>query len=165
MKKLLLTLVPLALSAQVAVDTVIGGLPSVLRESYFMPELNKLYIRGNGQFVVLDCSTYQARALPVSMGSDSYAWNWCRQKLYVNCNPHPDSTYVIDAVADSIIGWLTYQVDPVRQVRCLTVHSSGRKEDPSRGACERPGVKLTKGPLMRSTPWVSRSMRATTALG
>jgi len=109
MKKLLLVLVPLALFAQVKIDTVIRGLPSqYLGESFFIPELNKLYVIGVNQFLVLDCSTYQMKAqIPATTGLGHYSWNWRRQKLYIDCNPSPESTLVVDAAADSILGWLT----------------------------------------------------------
>jgi len=63
---------------------------------------------------VLDCSTYQLKAqIPRSTkhGIGRFSWNWRRQKLYINVNPYPDSTLVIDASADSVIGWLSYYHD------------------------------------------------------
>ena len=111
MKKLLLVLVPLALFAQVEVDTVIrlsGSPGSFLTTAAFLPELNKLYVGSYpDRYYVVDCSTYQVESLMVDMwGGPHYSWNWRRQKLYVTCNPRPDSTLVIDAAADSIIRWL-----------------------------------------------------------
>ena len=77
-------------------------------ESFFIPELNKLYVIGVNQFLVLDCSTYQMKAqIPATTGLGHYSWNWRRQKLYIDCNPSPESTLVVDAAADSILGWLT----------------------------------------------------------
>ena len=106
---LLLLLVPLALYAQVAVDTVIR-LPTWLQDGLFMPELNKLCVQGEFVYYMLDCSTYQVRAqIPMSRrnGAAEYAWNWRRQKLYIARNPRPDSTLVLDAAGDSILRWLT----------------------------------------------------------
>ena len=107
MKKLLLLLVPLAAFAQVQIDTVIH-LPSQVARSFFIPELNKLYLTGcPSDFFVLDCSTYQLKAqIPVQTGLTHFSWNWRRQKLYIAANAGPDSTLVIDAAADSIVGWL-----------------------------------------------------------
>jgi hypothetical protein len=110
MKRLVLVLMlaPITLSAQVVIDTVVRGLPSRCFQSYFIPELNKLYMCGRDRFIVLDCSTYQVKTqILTTTGSAHYAWNWRRHKLYVDCNPRPDSTYVIDAVADSIVGWIS----------------------------------------------------------
>jgi len=114
MKRFLLVLVPLALFAQVEIDTVIRLPTANLSYGFFIPELNKLYVVGEYQFFVLDCSTYQLKAQipkPTKMGLARYFWNWRRQKLYINVNPRPDSTLVIDATADSIIGWLSYYRD------------------------------------------------------
>jgi hypothetical protein len=61
MRVAVLLLAPITLSAQVVVDTVVRGLPTRCFESYFIPELNKLYMRGRGRFIVLDCSTYQVK--------------------------------------------------------------------------------------------------------
>ena len=105
MKKLLLLLVPLALFAQVEIDTVIR-VPSHLGNGCFLPELNKLYVLGRYEHYALDCSTYQLKArIPRSHyeGIGYYSWNWRRQKLYVGVNPLPDSLVVIDAVADTVI--------------------------------------------------------------
>ncbi len=107
MRKLLSVLVPLALFAQVEVDTVIR-FPRWVGDGCFFPELNKLYVNDypNGYFV-LDCSTYELKPdLPAPVLFGHYSYNWRRQKLYVTCNPRPDSTLVIDVAADSIIGWL-----------------------------------------------------------
>jgi hypothetical protein len=109
MKILLLALAPLALYAQVTIDTVIRLPDSILTSAVFLPELNKLYIASlPDEYIVLNCSTYQYESLSVSMlGFPHYSWNWRRQKLYATCNPKPDSTLVIDAAADSVIRWLT----------------------------------------------------------
>jgi DNA-binding beta-propeller fold protein YncE len=105
-KKLLLLLVPLALLAQVDVDTVIR-LPREVGGGCFFPELNKLYVDDypTGYFV-LDCSTYQLRPDVPGVNLFHYSWNWRRQKLYVTKNPRPDSTLVIDVAGDSVLGWL-----------------------------------------------------------
>jgi hypothetical protein len=108
MKKFLILLLPLVLLAQVVQDTVIRLPTSNLGRSFFIPELNKLYVAGREQFFVLDCSTYEVKAqipTPRRMLHANFAWNWRRQKLYVTNNPYPDSTMVIDAAADSVIGW------------------------------------------------------------
>ncbi|GEM_PF-588169 len=104
-RKFLLLLVPLALFAQVEIDTVMR-VPTHVANGCFLPELNKLYVLGVYQHYALDCSTYQLRAqIPRSHyeGIGSYSWNWRRQKLYVGVNPYPDSLAVIDAVADTLM--------------------------------------------------------------
>ncbi len=109
MKRLLLVLVPLAVFAQVVVDTIIR-LPVAIRPGVYLQDLNKLYLcsYAEDQFLVLDCSTYQLKAqIPVEgNGSYRYTYNWRRQKLYVNFGVWPESTLVIDAAADSILRWL-----------------------------------------------------------
>ena len=108
MKRFLLVLVPLALFAQVEIDTVIRLPTTNLGQAWFIPELNKLYVKGRDQYFVLDCSTYEVRAQiprPYSMGLTHYSWNWRRQKLYITTNPRPDSTLIVDAAADTVIGW------------------------------------------------------------
>ena len=113
MKRLLFLLVPVALSAQVEIDTVIR-LPSFLQQGFFISEHNKLYVEGSDQYYVLDCSTYQVKSQiprPYSMGLAHYSYDWRRRKLYVSVNPYPDSTLVIDAAADSVIGWSVVSVD------------------------------------------------------
>lgn len=110
MKKLLLVLVPLAVFAQVEIDTVVR-LPVRLRPGVYLHDLNKLYICSNAQdqFLVLDCSTYQLKAqIPVQGYSEyRYTYNWRRQKLYVTFGDGPESTLVIDAAGDSVLRWLT----------------------------------------------------------
>ncbi|MBN2464338.1 hypothetical protein JXD38_01770 [candidate division WOR-3 bacterium] len=114
MRRSLLMLVPLALYAQVQIDTVIrlprspGPLGSFLTTATFLPELNKLYVASfPGRYYVVDGSTYQVESLAIEMwGAPHYSWNWRRQKLYVTCNPDPDGTMVVDAAADSVIRWL-----------------------------------------------------------
>jgi DNA-binding beta-propeller fold protein YncE len=113
-KKSLLLLVPLALFAQVQVDTIIR-LPhypdphpygSTLRTAAYLPELNKLYVAvDTGRYLVVDCSTYQVGdSISTEMyGGADYAWNWRRQKLYTLCRGVMSSTLVIDAAADTII--------------------------------------------------------------
>lgn len=108
MRKWLLLLIPLALFAQVEIDTVIY-LPSYLCNGFFIPELNKLYVLGWNELYVLDCSTYQLRARlprPWEMGYGDFSYNWRRQKVYLGVNPKPCSIMVIDAVADTLIGWI-----------------------------------------------------------
>ena len=109
MRRLVLALVPLALFAQVEVDTVVR-LPSRLSGGgYFVPELNKLYVMGQSDIFVVDCSTYSLK-VPIPLGfaggTTHYSWNWRRQKLYVVANPSIDSTLVIDVAADSVIDTL-----------------------------------------------------------
>ena len=107
MRRFLLLFVPVAIFAQVEIDTVIR-LPSFLQQAFFIPELNKLYVKGEYEFYVLDCSTYQLLArIPTSerVGLVHYSWNWRRQKLYISVNPRPDSTLIVDAAADTVIGW------------------------------------------------------------
>jgi hypothetical protein len=107
MRKLVLLLVPMALFAQVVVDTVIR-FPAEVGDACFFPELNKLYVEdwANGYFV-LDCSTYQLKpGIPARAFFGHYSWNWRRQKLYVTYSNGPDSTMVIDVAGDSVLGWL-----------------------------------------------------------
>ncbi|MEO0005000.1 MAG: hypothetical protein ABIK49_03240 [candidate division WOR-3 bacterium] len=108
MRKWLLLLIPLALFAQVEIDTVIY-LPSYLCNGFFIPELNKLYVLGWNELYVLDCSTYELRArLPRywELGYGDFSYSWRRQKVYLGVNPKPCSIMVIDAVADTLIGWI-----------------------------------------------------------
>jgi len=105
MKKLLLLLVPVLLSAQVEVDTVIR-LPSFVMNGHFVPELNKLYLVGCYEHEILDCSTYQVLARIPRSYDNSWgytSWNWRRQKLYVGFNPYPDSLVVIDMAAGTLV--------------------------------------------------------------
>ncbi len=110
MKKLLL-FVPLALCAQVQVDTVIRlpRRPSpdfYLRTVAYLPELNKLYVAYDpDRYYVVDCSTYQVvdSIWADTYGGAYYAWNWRRLKLYALNAAYADSTLVIDAAADTII--------------------------------------------------------------
>ena len=102
---MLLLLLPMALFAQVEVDTVIH-LPSLVVNGCFITELNKLYVYGWYEHMVLDCSTYQMRARIPRMYSQSYgyySWNWLRQKLYIGSNGGADSVTVFDAVADTVM--------------------------------------------------------------
>jgi hypothetical protein len=108
-KKLLLIMVPLALFAQVEIDTIIR-LPVPLRPGIYLQDINKLYLCSYDfdQFLVLDCSTYQLKA-QISVEGDGeyrYTYNWRRQKLYTTFGEGPESTLVIDAAADSILRWL-----------------------------------------------------------
>jgi len=109
-KKLLLVLTPLALFAQVEIDTIIR-LPVKLRPGAYLQDLNKLYLvsYAEDQYLVLDCSTYQLKAqIPVEGATfyRRYSYNWRRQKLYVTFPEGPESTLVIDAAGDSILRWL-----------------------------------------------------------
>jgi hypothetical protein len=110
-KKLLL-LVPLALSAQVQVDTVIRfphSSQNYLRTAAYLPEINKLYVAYDpDRYYVVDCSTYQVvdSIWANTYSGAYYAWNWRRQKLYALDAGYVDSTLVIDAAADTIIRWL-----------------------------------------------------------
>ncbi len=107
MKKFLIALVPLAIFAQVRIDTVIHLPTGSLRRAYYVNELNKLYVTGTDGYFVVDCSTYQVKTLiPARTGLARFAWNPRRLKLYITCNPRPDSTMIVDAAADTIIGWL-----------------------------------------------------------
>lgn len=107
-RAVLFVLVPLAVFAQVQIDTVIH-LPSLVARSFFIPEINKLYLTGGpSDFFVLDCSTYQLKAqIPSPTGYSHFSWNPSRQKLYVTGNPNLKKTLVIDASADSVITSLT----------------------------------------------------------
>jgi len=117
MRRLLVLLIPLVLSAQVEIDTVIR-FPAVLGNGIFIPELNKLYINSNYRIFVLDCSTYQLKAEIPTAGTAGYAnfaWNWRRQKLYFTSLAYPHQTLMaIDAVADTVVrilpflGWPVY---------------------------------------------------------
>jgi hypothetical protein len=108
-KKLLLILFPLALFAQVEIDTIIR-LPMGLRQGAYLQDLNKLYMnsRAEDQLLVLDCSTYQLKAQirAEHSGLIWYSYNWRRQKLYVTFGVRPESTLVIDAAGDSVLRWL-----------------------------------------------------------
>jgi hypothetical protein len=107
MKRLLLLLVPLALFAQVEIDTVIHLPTDNVRRGFYIPELNKLYVTGTDGYIVVDCSTYQVKTqITARTGLARFAWNRLSQKLYITSNPRPDSTMIVDAVADTIIGWL-----------------------------------------------------------
>jgi DNA-binding beta-propeller fold protein YncE len=78
-----------------------------VRGGFYIPELNKLYVTGTDGYIVVNCSTYQVKTqIPARTGLARFAWNRLGRKLYITCNPRPDSTMVVDAVADTIIGWL-----------------------------------------------------------
>jgi DNA-binding beta-propeller fold protein YncE len=124
MTKSLLVLMPLILSAQVQVDTVIQLPTDGLGRGFYIPTLNKLYLTGSEGYLVLDCSTYQVRTqIPSQTGLTHFSWNRLRQKLYITCNPRPDSTLVIDAVDDSVIRWLTV---------CWEIHTDAYLSDVDR---------------------------------
>ena len=109
MKKLLLVLIPVALFAQVVVDTVIR-LPTSLGQAIFLPELNRLYAMpgyGGTDLYDVDCSTYTLKAqMPIYGGGSAalthFSWNSRRHKLYIVSNP-VESTFVVDVAADSVI--------------------------------------------------------------
>ncbi|MEO0020473.1 MAG: hypothetical protein ABIK47_07575 [candidate division WOR-3 bacterium] len=114
MNRLLILFIPLMLFGQVEVDTVIyPPLPSghYLLDGFFIPELNKLYIftgtiSGPSSVIVLDCSTYQYKTefwWSWGQGQAFFTWNRRRGKFYFTTNGGPDSTLVIDAVADTVI--------------------------------------------------------------
>ncbi|MBM3331604.1 hypothetical protein FJY68_07090 [candidate division WOR-3 bacterium] len=107
MSRLALLLLPALLFAQVEIDTVIR-FSKLVGSGCFFPDLNKLYVDYcDGVYAVLNCSTYEIESeMPALSFLDHYSWNWRRQKLYVTCNPRPESTMVVDVAADSVIGWL-----------------------------------------------------------
>ncbi len=104
MKKLVLLLaIPLALMAQVEVDTVID-VGHCLYGGYYIPELDKLYAMCASRVVVLNCSTWQRIAefpADAPYGGGRFAWNPDRHKLYVKFNYIMDSTLVVDVAADT----------------------------------------------------------------
>jgi len=109
MRKLVLALLPVALFAQVKIDTIIR-LPVPLRQGAYLQDLNKLYLGSyaEDQYLVLDCSTYQLRAqIPVEGAALwRYSYNWRRQRLYITFTEGPENTLVIDAAGDSVLRWL-----------------------------------------------------------
>ena len=107
MRKLVLLFIPVALFAQVVVDTVIR-FPGEVGGSCFFPELNKLYVGDwPDGFFVLDCSTYQLKPeIMVHLVLDQCSYVRRRQKLYVTCSSGSDSTLVIDVAGDSVLRWL-----------------------------------------------------------
>ncbi|MBM3332763.1 hypothetical protein FJY68_13110 [candidate division WOR-3 bacterium] len=113
MKKLLLLLVPLVLTAQVEVDTFMR-LPTRLGQAFFVPELNKLYVmpryNSGRNLYVLDCSTYTLKTQipfgPPNAGATTrFSYSPLRRKLYVTTWAY-DSTFVVDVVADTAVGWV-----------------------------------------------------------
>jgi DNA-binding beta-propeller fold protein YncE len=107
-RRLVLCLIPLALFAQVEVDTVIRIPTRLSGGGYYIPELNKLYVMGHSGIFAVDCSTYSLKAqiLDYAGGGTDYSWSPPNRKLYVITNPSIDSTLVIDAVTDSVIDTL-----------------------------------------------------------
>jgi hypothetical protein len=107
MKKLLLLLFPLIISAQV-IDTVIRFTeePSNL---LYIPQGNELYVNfvRRNYLAVLDCSTYQIKKVIPTGGSFPSAaygtWNWRRDKIYYAFGIDPADIMVIDNRTDSII--------------------------------------------------------------
>ena len=116
MRKYLLLLLPIILSAQV-IDTIIrfSDLPS---ELLYIPQGNELYVNfGRSNYLlVLDCSTYQTKKIipiPSTYPSAAFGlWNWRRDKIYYSFNPDPDSIAVIDNQPDSIIKWIDWDGEP-----------------------------------------------------
>ncbi|MFO7676698.1 MAG: hypothetical protein R6X12_10330 [bacterium] len=106
MKKFLFLLtLPLVLSAQVEVDTVID-LARLLFNGHYVPELNKLYLMASDRLIVLDCSTWQKTAEFVtgSFGSAEFAWNPLRRKLYATFQtfyPEDDDGRMLVIYADA----------------------------------------------------------------
>ena len=112
MRRLLALLIPVTLSAQIVVDTVVH-LPSFIINGYYINELDKLYLIGWREHYALDCSTYQLRARiprPSEKNYAYYSWNWRGQKLYISLdiNVGEDSLAVVDAVADTLIRWIPH---------------------------------------------------------
>ncbi len=109
MRRLVFALIPLALFAQVEVDTIVRLPAGLSGGAYFISELNKLYVMGHSDIFVVDCSTYSLKAqirLDDAGGITDYSWSPRCQKLYVIANRSIDSTLVIDATADSVIDTL-----------------------------------------------------------
>jgi DNA-binding beta-propeller fold protein YncE len=113
-KKLLLVLVPIILSAQVEVDTFMR-LPTTSGDAFFIPEVNKLYVMPHGysgnDLYVLDCSTYTLKTQipfgPPPVGVNTrFSWSPLQHELYVTFRTPVDSTLVVDVTADTIVGWL-----------------------------------------------------------
>jgi hypothetical protein len=101
----LVLLVPVALLAQVEVDTVID-LGHNLFNGHYIPELNKLYVMAPYRLIALECSTWQVTAeFPneALYGGCAFAWNPLRRKLYVSFNyvNTRDSMLVVYADADT----------------------------------------------------------------
>jgi DNA-binding beta-propeller fold protein YncE len=108
-RRLVLALIPLALFAQVEVDTIVRLPAGLSGGGYYIPEFNKLYVMGRSDIFVVDCSTYSLKAkIPLGFagGTTCYSWSPRRQKLYVVANPSIDSTLVIDVATDSVIDTL-----------------------------------------------------------
>jgi DNA-binding beta-propeller fold protein YncE len=106
MKKAIVALIPLALFAQIEVDSVIRLPTAFVINGQYLPELNKLYVIGWYEHIALDCSTYEVLArIPISCDKavGYYSWNRRRQKLYICYNPGEDSVAVVDAVADTLV--------------------------------------------------------------
>ena len=106
MKRLILLLaLPLALFAQVEVDTIID-LGHYLFNGHYIPEFNKLYVMAPYRLIALECSTWQVTAEyphEALYGGARFAWNPLRQKLYVsfwNVNTR-DSMLVVYPDADT----------------------------------------------------------------
>lgn len=89
------------------IDTIVRLPTEMAGRGCYIPELNKLYVTGTDGYIVVDCSTYQVKTqIPAQTGLARFEWNPLRQKLYITCNPFPDSTMIVDAAADTVIGWL-----------------------------------------------------------
>jgi YVTN family beta-propeller protein len=108
---LLLLLLPMALQAQVYVDTVIK-LPHRPFSCIYLPSVNKLYISSVQCLFVLDCATYSLSRIPTNDHYNEayechFAWNWRRDKLYV-VRDGDDTLLAIDARTDSIVKQIYY---------------------------------------------------------
>lgn len=90
------------------IDTVVR-FPSAtfLLNGFYMPEMDKLYIYTKScEIIVMEGAAYQLKARiphPWGQGVARFTMNHQRRKLYFGAT---DSLLVIDAVADTAIGWL-----------------------------------------------------------
>ncbi|HTW92038.1 MAG TPA: FlgD immunoglobulin-like domain containing protein [bacterium] len=114
MRNVLLLFVPIALFAQVQVETIIRlprGSDRMLSNAAYLPELNKLYAASEpDRYYVIDCSTYRVvdSISDEVYGEMGHAWNWRRLKLYALGRNMSDSILAIDAAADTVIRWLHF---------------------------------------------------------
>ncbi len=113
MKRLLLLLLPLILSAQV-IDTVIPLFDEPREQLLYISEGNKLYVNLDESYrlLVLDCSTFTVRkfiSIPTNYPTAAYGlFNWRRNKIYYGFNIRPESIAVIDNRTDSITKWINF---------------------------------------------------------
>uniref|UniRef100_A0A7C4GHS0 T9SS type A sorting domain-containing protein n=1 Tax=candidate division WOR-3 bacterium TaxID=2052148 RepID=A0A7C4GHS0_UNCW3 len=112
-KPLLLLLLPVSLWGQVVVDTIIH-LPLPPANSFYLPELNKLYISSVNNILVLDCATFEivstipTRSRYPEVDPAYFAYNWRRGKLYTLRWYSPESIIVIDTHTDSVVAWIPF---------------------------------------------------------